>query len=50
LDDKKPKTGSGPAGTPSNKDGKATVEEKTPVIEEDDDWGAVPAFLRRSKK
>ncbi len=28
---------------------KEMKEEKKPVVDEDDDWGAVPAFLRRSK-
>ncbi len=28
----------------------AEVEEKKIVVEEDEDWGAIPAFLRRSKK
>ena len=51
-EDKKPKLfGGGVFTAPAPKEVK--VEEKKPepkVIENDDEWGAVPAFLRRSKK
>ena len=38
-----------PPSTPKTEP-KPMTEEKKPVIEEEDDWSAVPAFLRRSKK
>ncbi len=54
-DDKKGKIYNTILGTPAPqpKDAAAKPEEKKPEpakIEEDDDWGAVPAFLRRNKK
>jgi cell division protein FtsZ len=48
-DDKKSKVFSGILGI--QKENKPVFDEKKPVIEEsEDDWGAVPAFLRRAKK
>ena len=39
-----------PAPAPSKKDAAADTTPKAPTAEDDDDWSAVPAFLRRGKK
>ena len=52
IEDKRPKQ-SVPiptTTTPVEPTKDAKPEEKTPQVNDDDDWGAVPAFLRRAKK